>query len=254
MAQEYSFEEIEKYLSGDMEVGEKQNFEKLLSADSGFARQVKEHRQTHELVDLYARAHIKDRVKSIHNRVKGEQKAATGGFSIMKIAASLALLAVVGSLYFYTSYNYNTQHLASNAFEPYPNRFRTMGDSQEDTFTRGLKAYDLRHYDEAIAQFSQVTTDNEKYLDARFYLGVAYLGKEAYAEAVSPLREVMEENSLYESSAKWYLSLALLQLDKEEEAKRILKEIVKGESVKSQPARELLEDLNSGFRKLPFVR
>ncbi|MDN5216776.1 tetratricopeptide repeat protein [Fulvivirgaceae bacterium BMA12] len=254
MAQEYSFEEIEKYLSGDMEAGEKQHFEKLLSTDTGFARQVKEHRQTHELVDLYARANIKNRVKSIHDKVKAEQKAATGGFSVMKIAASLALLAVVGSLYFYTSYNYNTQHLASNAFEPYPNRFRTMGDSQEDTFARGLKAYDLQDYKEAITQFSQVTADNEKYLDARFYLGVTYLSAGAYAEAVSPLRLVIEENSLYESSAKWYLSLTLLQLDKEEEAKKILQEIVQEGDVKSQPARELLEDLNSGFRKLPFVR
>ena len=254
MAQEYSFEDIEKYLSGDMEATEKQHFEKLLSADTGFARQVREHRQAHEVVALYARANIKDRVKSIHSRVKSEQKTTTNGFSMMKIAASVALLAVVGSLYLYISYNYNTGHLATNAFEPYPNRFRTMGGVGEDTFATGLRAYDLQNYAEAVTHFSQVSVENEKYLDARFYMGVAYLSMEAYTDALSPLKLVIEENTLYEESAKWYLSLAYLHLDMEEEAKKILKEIIEEDGAKSQLAKVLLKNLNSSFRKLPFVR
>ena len=254
MAQEYSFEEIERYLDGDMDTAETEHFEKLLSVDSNLARRVKEQKNAHDMVELYARDVVKDRVKSIYDNTKKRQTKSSNGFSIMKIAASIALVASIGILYSYIVVNYNTQNLAGNAFEPYPNRFRTMGENEQSAFNRGLIAYDRQNYPEAMIQFSSVASEDEKHLDASFYLGVAYLGSKQYEKALSSFQLVIAENSLYESAAKWYLSLVYLHLGREEDAKNMLQDIIDRSDVKSQAAKELLDDLNSNLRRLPFVR
>ena len=254
MAQEYSFEEIERYLEGDMDVAEKETFEKLLSGDQGLAKRVKEQREAHNMVELYTRDTIKSRVRYIHDKVKKQQSTHTGRFPIMGIAASLALLAIIGIMYTYVSVNYNSQNLAGDAFELYPNRFRTMGEAGQNAFNQGLTAYDRQDFAEAITQFAKLMPDNEKYLDAQFYLGVSYLGAKQYGKAEAPFQLVLGENSLYENSAKWYLSLVYLHLDREGDAKKVLQEIIDGNGPKSQSAKELLDNLNSKLRRLPFIR
>ena len=255
MAKEYSFEEIERYLEGDMDKDEKEIFEKSLSGDNTLAKRVRVQKETHDMVELYTRDTIKHRIKSIHDKAKKQPKTGFTQFSAISIAASItAVLLVATAILYGLAINYDTQKLADNAFEPYPNRFRTMGEKEQGAFYQGLTAYDQQDYPEAITQFSKVVTGNEKYLDAQFYLGVAFLGSKRYTDALPPLLLVVEENSLYESSAKWYLSLVYLHLEKEEDAKRILREIVDLDGAKSQTAKELLNDLDSDFRKLPFVR
>lgn len=255
MTKEYSFEEIERYLEGDMGREDKETFEKSLSEDNRLAKRVREQKDAHDMVELYTRDTIKHRIKSIHDKTKKQSKTGFSQFPAVRIAASItAVLLVAAAILYGLAINYDTQKLADNAFEPYPNRFRTMGENEQGAFYQGLTAYDQQDYSKAITQLSKVVTGNEKYLDAQFYLGVAFLGSKQYAEALPPFLLVIEENSLYESSAKWYLSLVYLHLDKEEDAKIVLKDIVDMGGAKSQIAKKLLDDLDSDFRKLPFVR
>ncbi len=253
MAKDYTFEEIENYLAGEMNADEKKAFESALEANQTLVAALKSQKESHGLVEMYARTAIQSKVKSIYDAKKSEESKRNSGFSVMKIAASLALLLVAGTLYFYFGSMYNPSYLANEAFEPYPNRFRTLGENDNSDFMKGLDAYDEQDYGQAIALLSKIEPENEKYIDAQFYLGVANLGSEQYQNALAPLKFVVTSESLYEGSANWYLCLVYLQLDQEENAKDILRSIAAKGGKKSKVAQELLDKLENKFRDFPLI-
>lgn len=254
MAKDYTFEDIENYLEGGMTAEDQQKFELAVHEDVSLANSLKEQRETHQLVELFARSQIKNKVKSVYDRRQSGKGVGKAGFPLMKIAAAIALLIVAATIYLFVGFNHNPAYLADQAFEPYPNRFRTMGESEKTDFNKGLDAYDDEDYLEAIARFSKINPEDEMYMDAQFYLGVSNLGSEQYNEALAPFKYVIQQKSLYEGSAKWYLCLTYLQLDQEDEAIKILRSIADEGGKKAKAAQELLDELNSMFRDFPFVK
>jgi len=254
MPKDYSFEDIARYLEGQMEKDEIQDFEKTLDEDNSLKMAVASQQETHLAVELYSRSVIKDKVKSIHNQIKSQEiQSSRPGFSVMRIAATVSILLMVGLGYFYVSQNYNSNQLADNAFELYPNRFNNMGERAEGAFNRGLTAYDNKNYDEAISQFKLVEDQNTQFLDAQFYLGVSYLGSDNFSMASTQFEYILARESMYVESAEWYLSLCYLQLDEVEKAKSILQTVVDSGGARATTAQELLDQLNSPLRKLPFI-
>ncbi len=254
MAREYTFEEIESYLEGGMSAADKLAFESALASDQLLAENLRRHKESHAMVEMYARSSIKSKIKAIHDaKLSNASTKKREAFPMMRIAASLALLIVAGALYLYLGSTYSPSHLANEAFEPYPNRFRTLGTNENTDFNKALNAYDEQDYSQAINLFAKIAPDDEKYVDAQFYLGVSNLGSEKYQEALAPLKYVVESESLYEGSASWYLCLVYLQLEREDEAKEILRSIASKGGKKAKIAEELLDKLESRFRDFPFV-
>lgn len=109
-----------------------------------------------------------------------------------------------------------------------------------DLLEQGLILFEKNKYEESISYFKQLPTS----ITATYYSGVAYMELNEYDVAVYKFNQVINDNlNVFYDQAKWYKSLCLLKLNKEEEAKGILRNISKTTSYYNTQAKELLKEL-----------
>lgn len=107
------YEQIERYLAGQMPAGEKAAFEALLLTDLRLADQVKEHRQVLQAMQHYAnRQQLRQQLNRIHSELETTPQPVAAKSELhawkvffkkhaqtMAVAASVSLLSVVGTLW-----------------------------------------------------------------------------------------------------------------------------------------------------------
>jgi len=121
------------------------------------------------------------------------------------------------------------------------------GDDTDPNWKNAIQAYKDGNFTTAIAALERsiekdITNVDEKH----FYLGLCYLyQREAdHENAIVHLEKSKQINSnRYAQKANWFISLALLNLQREEEAKVLLEEMVTSDGYKSEAAAELLKEL-----------
>jgi len=170
MNESYTFEQIEQYLAGDLSAEERDIFEAQVQQDNTLAQELAKHQQAHKVVDLYAREKIKQKVATIQAR-----QDQTIGWSptIYRLAATFLLIAVTFGAYYFSYQTYSDQALASDHFQPYPNRLTTMGELDDEPFFQAMAHYDKGEYMQALAGFEKVDATSEHYNAAQLYLGIA---------------------------------------------------------------------------------
>lgn len=104
-----AYEEIERYLNGQMSDEERTGFEALMRADARLAEQVREHKELlNTLQDMGQRQRLRRQLNLIHSDMETEPLAATPNrfkiaWSLHKqtiaVAASVSLLSVFGTLW-----------------------------------------------------------------------------------------------------------------------------------------------------------
>ncbi|MCX2739711.1 S1C family serine protease [Pontibacter anaerobius] len=104
-----AYEEIERYLNGQMAAEERAGFEALLRTDARLAEQVREHRQMLQALKGFGqRRDLRQQLNNIHSQMEAEQQpAAPNGWTVywnrhkqtVAVAASVSLLSVFGTLW-----------------------------------------------------------------------------------------------------------------------------------------------------------
>ncbi len=104
-----AYEQIERYLSGEMALEEKQAFEALLRSDARLTQQVQEHKQLLVSMRQFGkRQELKQKLQNIHTEMEAENiKASPQGWKVfwnkhmqtISVAASVSLLSVFGTLW-----------------------------------------------------------------------------------------------------------------------------------------------------------
>ncbi|OKL41884.1 S1C family serine protease [Pontibacter flavimaris] len=104
-----AYEEIERYLNGQMAAEEKAGFEALLHADVRLAEQVREHRHMLQALKGYGkRQHLRQQLNLIHSEMEAGGQATTPNpwkvywnrqKQTIAVAASVSLLSVFGTLW-----------------------------------------------------------------------------------------------------------------------------------------------------------
>ena len=136
--------------------------------------------------------------------------------------------------------------IVAESLEPFRDKVTTAGDpSPEVAFEqRALPLYKEKKYAEALKIMEEVITEKPENLDFNMYLGVTLL----LIEKPEPQR-VLDNKYFdkamsirkYEGPGKWYKSLALLMVERTDEAKTLLKQIQRGDY--RIPAQKLLQKL-----------
>lgn len=249
MGREFTFEEIEEYLSGTLSSETTLLIEEEMRSNPSFAAIVDKHRNAHTLVKNYAIGQLKNKVKKIQEETKART---TSSVPWMRIAASLLIFLVVGG-YFFIRSEYRTDQLFSDSFSAYPNQFSVMGADEKNVFTEALRHYDKQEYEEAIAGFSKVPEENEYAVPAQLYMGISFLALDNSGESINVLEKLMSRETTYSDAARWYLALAYLKNDNENKAISLLENIVQVKGFQSQQAEKLLQKLKNPLRKLPGI-
>lgn len=249
MAREFTFEEIEAYLAGALDDEMALQIEDEIRSNPSFAQAVEKHRKAHSLVQQYAIGQLKNKVKSIQEE---EARTKTGTIPWMKIAASLLIVMLAGG-YFFIRNVYRTDQLFEDSFNAYPNQFSVMGSSEKNLFTEGLQHYEKQEYEEAIDKFSKIQSESEYAVPSQLYMGISFLALDQSGEAINTLESLIEKGTTYSDAARWYLALAYMKNGDDDNASRLLEDIVKVKGFQSQQAERLLEKLKSPMRKLPGI-
>lgn len=103
-------------------------------------------------------------------------------------------------------------------------------------------AYDQQHYGTSIRLFRTILRQQKNEL-VSFYLGVAYLGNQQPQASIASLENYLEHYRELAPEARWYLSLAYLQLRQAEKARPLLQELSRSDNDYQSQAIEVLGKL-----------
>ena len=130
--------------------------------------------------------------------------------------------------------------ISKSFLKPYP---LPSGWKQNPSMSNKYSAYtsySIKDYPEAMVNFKYAIVDNPADKSQRFYLGICQLMTSDPRESIREFNYIIEESGLDSlvNPAKWYKSLALIDLKRMDQALRLLSELDTEES------RKLLNELS----------
>ena len=231
---------IEKYLKGTLSEKEQAEFDTLRGADKAFDQEVIFHENLKAVL-----AAESDAVREMVEDFESEQplkSSTTGVWKKLLVAASI--FAVLGLAVFYNlSQPISSSDLYENYFERYPNVVKPMVRGAEpDAADKAFDAYDNERFEEALTRFTTLyETDGSA--DYLFYKAITFLELERAEEAIELLEKYAASNDKGSDKAIWYLAMAYLQLDDQEQARAELKKVMEEKAYNAGRAEELLAEL-----------
>ncbi|MCB0642306.1 MAG: hypothetical protein KDC44_11730, partial [Phaeodactylibacter sp.] len=184
------------------------------------------------------------------DRARPSQKVRRGPVVMRRwiaIAAGILLLLLAGIFLFQSP---DSQQLAEQYFEPFPDALsaQTRGDEVvEYNLNSALRHYQDGAYDVAISYFeTYVSIQNPDAVAPLLYQGVSHLALKQYAEALPLLEKVRSSTALrkeYRNAAQWYLAIAYLGLEQEEQARPLLIDLARRENFFQEKAGALMASM-----------
>ena len=243
---ENRWNQIDRYVSGEMVDDERDVFETRMREHAGLAQQVHLHRDIMSGIEYHFARELKERLALSDI----EKKKFNYGL-LWKVAAAVLLVAGLGAAaYYYLPQAADKQQLFAANFKAYPNALTQRVRSEPATDEAGLPAamqqYDAGQYPQAIAEFNALlATDSlDEELAVVFYRGVAYLGSNQAQEAIADFEVVLQQaDTLFAEPAAWYLGLSYLKAGKTERAREIFAKLRDREGDYAKQASDLLEEI-----------
>lgn len=114
----------------------------------------------------------------------------------------------------------------------------------EQFLNDGLRAFHDGKYGRCIEKMEVLKKNNEKDLNATFYMGVSYVKLEMFEKAIKMFDEILNaSNNVFHEEAKWYKTLALIGNGDDAAAKVLLNEIASGNGFYKEKAIAKLREI-----------
>jgi hypothetical protein len=244
------FEEIERYLSGEMEPGEQLNFEEGLKNDAALKEQL----------DLYRNLNGE---YSVMEQSKAGEEALSGTLANMNrkyffreedtlrkkapVRKLLFALAAAASLFFAffllkpVIFGKGDKDLFN---EYYPEEQFPRERGKQDSASMAADFFDRKDYANALAILEPFTKSHPEKTEYQEFKGWAYLLAAQYGKAEEVFSALANGNApeIYREKAKFLQAGVLLKQNRKEDCKKILLEIPE-KSTYYKKAKELLGDL-----------
>lgn len=234
---------LEKYLQGKLTAKERPEFDALLHSDANFKGEVQFHTDLKRVAEAEDDDDFREMLSDFEAEARTENSIEKRFPTKWLVAASIALIA--GLTYFFTvNSSVSTQDLYVQNFEPYRNVVYPVvrGEDAQDEKTKAFAAYQIGKYEEALPLFAELyTTEKSPYY--LFYRANALIQLNRAKEAIPLLKEHLKTNGNLVEKSPWYLAMAYLQLDDEENAKIMLDSVVAIGTYKVDEAKNLLDAL-----------
>jgi hypothetical protein len=246
------YERIERYLTGVSTPEEAALVEKQAAEDPAFAELLALHREldatladteTMAFAAALADADAEDRRSKSGNEPQGKIRQLN--WQRWAIAASIALIAVVGGVFLLRDKQLSGPQAFDQYFEAYdaPANFRSDSMAIAVSYQTAFDAYNAKDWPKAIATFEEIVQKDSNPVTAQFYLGMSRLSAGDVDGAIRDLRGLAASQHPFTTQSKWYLALALLEKGENSEAKDLLKDLSSGSGKFATLSKELLEKL-----------
>ncbi|MEL6558702.1 MAG: hypothetical protein AAFQ94_10995 [Bacteroidota bacterium] len=222
------------FLSGKMTDAEKQSFLKEMEADDELKAAVNHSRIIRNMLSE-DRATFSEAVMDVIH-----EKRAKKSKSVYWIAASLSLLLAVTIVFFWRQPSDSVLELADRYLEPHKDMLTNRADGEVQI---DLSDYKNGDYELAVKSLSNQLNSQYNAVTA-LYLGVSYLLVDEPAKANIVFNEIDKSKIIFSDDVLWYQSLALIKMNRLEEAKSLLKLLAEQQTVYKEKSIKLMELIN----------
>jgi tetratricopeptide (TPR) repeat protein len=240
---------IDKYLNGEMEDRELEQFNHLLATDPEAQEEVDLHQAIDEAIMEEDIMSFRDTMQMIYAEDE-KVKRQPAGFSRRKLyyaAATLALLLATGGVVRQlTQPDYDNQEMFNQFYQPYEVTvtYRSGNTETDRLLLTALQKYEEEHYQEALVLFEQLLEKRKDDMAVNLYSGISYMEVEKYQKATHSFQTIItDNNNLFIEQAEWYLAMCYLKTDENKKAKELLDELIKKESYYKEMARKIKNEL-----------
>ena len=218
---------IDRYLRNELSGTEKATFEQKVADYPDFRQEVEDMRISQEVIRSYA---MREEIKSIRKAMLEENQSNTSTaaqpfrFYAVRIAASVLLLIVALAAFQYASLSGDKLYAEKSlVYQTETSRGAQAEGEEAQAFTY----YQQEDYQRYLENYEQWTSPSTK---ATFLAGNAYLQSADTRKAIAAFQAVLEKNARsdqkqFQDDAEYYLSLALVKNEDYAQALSILESI-----------------------------
>ena len=243
-----NIELIDKYFNNSLSPKEQLKFNELLQNDDKFKKEFVFQKDLKKVISKHQQNDLKKVIEDFE-----KENSNMKFINIPKkwlVAASIVFLIGVGFVFVKSNFYPSSEQLYVENFEPYRNivfpveRSIPSNSIEQSAFV----AYENNNYHKAINLFNSIPNNNDNYVI--FYKAMCYMSLDKTEEAVNLLLSISDNNSgkngtNFEEISTWYLGLAYLKLEQNNDAMEQFKNVTNGgEAVfKYEEAENLLKYL-----------
>ena len=255
-------ERIEQYETGGMSSPERSVFEAELTSNADLRQAHALFLQTNDVIEQGIENSLRSQLQGWAGASSQAPIVATKtvGNKVVPMTSTWARLAVAASVALLMGWfgwqwaggQYSDQALYAGYYEKPPDTaFRAPGT--DHPLQQGFDAMKANHLEDAVAFFSSITSDNDRYAEAQYYLGHASLQLKKYDSAIEAFRQcAARTDSKFREKAEWNLLLTYMAAGRTggAEFKALLEQVAgnAGHSYQKQ-AQALAGDMRSFWRK-----
>ncbi|PLX10983.1 MAG: hypothetical protein C0598_09255 [Marinilabiliales bacterium] len=237
-------EYIERYLDGQLKDGELWEFKIELEKNPEFARQVKLQQEINETLSDTNKLKLRKQLHSSYNKTQRLQVVYQWKY---QIAAAITILILIGgglssNLFNNGSKQIDNYTIYTNNFNP-DNSLFTVRSGNNDLNAElkvAVEAFNNEDYLRAI----KILDGHKNNMAAKLYTGFSFMKLSDFDNAISNFNEVIEnDNNLFIDQAEYNLALCYLAKDNSTEAKQILNNIINKQSVYSNKAKDIINNI-----------
>jgi cytochrome c-type biogenesis protein CcmH/NrfG len=193
------FDRIQAYVDGEMNLSERQSFDRAIAENDELRSEYEAYLATREALQVLAYQEL------------GELKPVAKKRSVIRywwVAAGFLLLISIGGL-LYSQLGKSPDHLALQHYElPVLDLDRQAGNSPLQS---GIAAFYREDFPSSIRFLNQIPDTSEAYLTSRYVLAHDYFRSGAYETAISLFTSLIDDSGFsLQEETRWYRLLAFL--------------------------------------------
>ena len=242
---------IDRYFENSLSPKEQKLFNDLLQNNLEFMKEFQFQKDLKKIISLKQQEDLKSTLVEIESRSQKNSKLMLVPKKWL-VAASFLILTSLGIWGLQNTYFPSNEAIYADYFEPSRNTIQPIvrGENLNTIEYRAFVAYESQNYHKAINLFNSVESPDAVYI--RFYKGISYLAIDKPQEAIELLKPISKQNKLdgkekdFNKKAQWYLALAYIKINDEQNAITELGKIVNDptENMRKEAAKEVLGFLN----------
>lgn len=245
MTHSYSFEDIARYASGEMDAGEKAIFEEVLQQNTDLQQKLALHNEIQATLQQQFTTDTKQEalqktLQQLNKEYFGAQRKSSPIISLKKIrlAVTATAAAVIALLIWqpwqkdiYTRYA-DTEMIVNTE----------RGEQADSLLNKATLAFNNKQFEEAAPLLQKVVALQPDNSLALFYYGVSLTHTDKLTTARRVLTQVYNGTSAYKHEAAFYIALSYIKEKNKENATEWLQKVPEDAAIYNK-ARQLLNDL-----------
>lgn len=216
----YTLEDIEAYLNGEMDAVQKQEFEQQLTTDAQLQKQVGELRFLQTTIDKHLQAEqTLPELKKILTPLtqthfhKAEQQKGGKVISMNRVFAAIALAASVILIFFL--------YLPGVSVDGYPvdDMSGAITRGNETKLAKAAQLFNDGKYAEAVTAFQKLKAASPDDATINYHLGISLVKTKNFTDALTLFEALAKGESVYKEDAIFFAALSAYNLQQNDKAK-----------------------------------